>query len=431
MKKLILLIFLSTQIVVGFGQTTLQGIINSNVTLTAENNPYLVVGDVVVFPNWKLTIEPGVELRFENNVRLQIRGTLEALGTETDSILFISNTGTSMGLWWGIDILNTLGGNASFNYCQFSHAAVAIQEECCWGGKDEIRNSCFTFNEVALGGYTGYDALVENCYFANNEKCLTNADKTVNNCVFENNTYGLYQTERIDVSNSTFTNHSQVALSGGRGNLTDCIITNNNIGVKAFFEGFTIDNCDISNNKVGVELGAYHNGSNWTVSPVTNSTICDNSRYNVINHTICDVDLYTVCWCSSDSTTVENLIYDAYNDIWVGFVNYTLFSDDCSHAIFKTHKAEGYTEYLSVPVLANNKSVIYPNPASSSLFIANAEKINSVRIYDYTGRLLMEKVGFNSDLIEINVSEFISGFYMIRLENQDYNVEFKKMIIAR
>ncbi|MCL2042111.1 MAG: T9SS type A sorting domain-containing protein [Bacteroidales bacterium] len=427
MKKLMLIMFLSTQIVIGFGQTVIQGIINSDVTLIKDESPYLVVGDLVVFPKWKLTIEPGVELRFANGVKLQIRGTLEAFGTETDSITFLSNTGTAMGLWQGIEIINTLGGNASFDYCNFSHASSAINEECCWGGIDEVKNSKFTFNTIALGGYTGNPALVEHCYFANNDKCVIHADKIINDCIFENNKYGLYETERIDVSNSTFTNHSQIALYGGRGDLTNCIITNNNVGVRAFFEGFAIEDCDISNNQVGIELNDYDR----YVPPVINSTICHNRQYNVINHTMCDVDLYDNCWCTSDSTTVENLIYDAYDDYNVGFVNYTLYTDDCSHAIYKTHKAEGYTEYLSIQELTDN-AVIYPNPASSTLFIKNDEKIiNNIRLYDYTGRLLMERLDVDSNPIELNVSEVIPGLYIMRLATQNNKVEFKKVIIIR
>jgi len=64
MKKVILLTILLVQFIVGFGQTTIQGII----TLTKANSPYLVTGDLVVFPKWKLTIEPGVELRFARDV---------------------------------------------------------------------------------------------------------------------------------------------------------------------------------------------------------------------------------------------------------------------------------------------------------------------------------------------------------------------------
>ena len=431
MKKLTLLMVLSALIIVGFGQTPIQGIINSDVTLTKDKSPYLATGDIVVFPKWKLTIEPGVEFRFENNVRLEIRGTLVALGTETDSIIFVSNHGTTQGLWRGIEITNTLGGNASFNYCKISHASTAIDEECCGGGIDEIRNSQFTFNKIALGGYTGHRTLVENCYFSNNEVCITNADKEVNYCVFENNKYGLFMTERISVSHSTFTNHSEIALYGGRGELTYCTITDNNVGVSAFFEGFEIKECDISNNQVGVELDAYHNGSYWYVSPVANCTICNNRSYNVKNNSKCDVDLYDNCWCTSDSATVENLIYDAFDNINVGFVNYTLYTDDCSQAIFKTYKAEGYVEYLSIQDIETNKNNIYPNPVSSTLFIKNAQNLTNIRIYDYTGRLLMECAGSDNELIEINVSGFIPGLYVVRLMNQENKIEAKKIIITR
>ena len=432
MKKLILLIFLSTQIISGFGQTIIQGMINSNVTLTQDESPYWVVGDVVVFPNWKLTIEPGVELRFEDNTKLQIRGTLEALGTETEPIFFVSNTGDDMNLWQGIEILNTLGGNANFDYCHFSHASTAIYETCCYGGKVVVTNSRFTFNGIALGGYSGGQpaTLVENCYFSNNWACITQADKIINNCVFEHNEFALQHTERVDVSNSTFTNHSQIALYGGRGTLTNCIIRENNIGVTSDWEGFSIENCDISNNNIGIELSAYFNGS-WYVAPVNNSTICNNLQYNVKNYTICDVDLYTICWCEADSTTVEDLIYDAYDDLYVGFVNYTLFSDDCSQAIFKTYKAEGYTEYLSTYNLTNNETDVFPNPAQSSLFIRNRDKIENVTIYDHTGKILLDLYGFNDDLIELNVSEFNPGIYIVRLVNKRNETEFKKVIIKK
>ena len=35
------------------------------------------------------------------------------------------------------------------------------------------------------------------------------------------------------------------------------------------------------------------------------------------------------CFCSSDSTTVEDLIYDGYDDITRGLVNYALYDDSC------------------------------------------------------------------------------------------------------
>lgn len=422
--------FLSAQIVFVFGQqtTNISGMINYNLTLTKSNSPYLATGDIVVFPNWKLTIEPGVEFRFAKDVKIQIRGSLEALGTAAEPIFFISDIGNSqadiinMNLWQGIEIKNNLGGKATFNYCNFSHATEAIKEEN-GGGVDAIKNSRFTLNDVAISYGGGKEFVIENCYFANNCTCVMASSKIIN-CVFENNEYGLYKVSN-DVLNSTFTNHTQIAVWGGYAKMTNCIITNNNLGYRPYNEGFIVDKCDISNNQIGMEVDVNN------IASITNTKVCNNLQYNVVNRWIYDVDLYGICWCTSDSATVENLIFDAYDSIWLGIINYTIFDDDCSKAIYKTHKAEGTIEYLNTPDLTNNKTIIYPNPASSSLFIENLDNINNIQIYDYTGRLLMDRFVVDNDIIELNVSQFTSGLYIVKLENQNNSVEFKRIMIAR
>ena len=78
------LIFVSNQIV-SIAQTSIDGIINSSIVLEKSKSPYLVTNNLVVFPSGKLTIEPGVELRFANDTKLEIRGELIAKGNKTDS----------------------------------------------------------------------------------------------------------------------------------------------------------------------------------------------------------------------------------------------------------------------------------------------------------------------------------------------------------
>jgi hypothetical protein len=39
------------------------------------------------------------------------------------------------------------------------------------------------------------------------------------------------------------------------------------------------------------------------------------------------------CFCSSDSTTIENGIYDGYDDITRGLVNYAIYDDSCSSIV--------------------------------------------------------------------------------------------------
>ena len=54
-------------------QTPVSGGIYANTTWTLANSPYIVTGNVVVFPGVTLTIEPGVVVKFDNAMMLEIR----------------------------------------------------------------------------------------------------------------------------------------------------------------------------------------------------------------------------------------------------------------------------------------------------------------------------------------------------------------------
>ncbi|MCX8043735.1 MAG: hypothetical protein N3B18_06385, partial [Desulfobacterota bacterium] len=68
--------------------TPVFGNIISNTTWTIGGSPYIVSGGVQVYPNITLTIDPGVEVRFNKDAGLKIGGTLIAQGTQADPILF-------------------------------------------------------------------------------------------------------------------------------------------------------------------------------------------------------------------------------------------------------------------------------------------------------------------------------------------------------
>jgi len=67
--------------------TNISGILSSNETWAKENSPYCVVGDTLIEEGNTLTIQPGVEVVF-NNTKLYVDGTLNAMGNESDKILF-------------------------------------------------------------------------------------------------------------------------------------------------------------------------------------------------------------------------------------------------------------------------------------------------------------------------------------------------------
>jgi hypothetical protein len=65
---------------------------NQSGNWTLTNSPYTVVGNITLPDGQTLTIDPGVEIKFADNYQLRVQGKLLAQGTDTDHIVFISNS---------------------------------------------------------------------------------------------------------------------------------------------------------------------------------------------------------------------------------------------------------------------------------------------------------------------------------------------------
>ena len=114
----------------------LGGSIVSNRTLTAAapGPDYVVYGDVIVQPGVTLTIEPGVTLAFIDDSdffaggayfglsELIVRGTLTAVGTTTDSIVFRSQSGAA-GHWGEIRVET---GQATLSFVRIKGGVNAL-----------------------------------------------------------------------------------------------------------------------------------------------------------------------------------------------------------------------------------------------------------------------------------------------------------------
>lgn len=299
--------------------TAVSGGIFANTEWTLANSPYVVTGTVTLFPGYTLTIDPGVQVLFQANTALIVRGQLVAVGTPTQHIIFSSTDATpTTTSWSGIQIGNQEGGSGNIAYSDISYAATAISVECCWsGGPLTIQNSGFSNDNVALGGYAGWVTTVDHCSFSNNTYAVENADKSISNSTFTNNTYGLYSTERISVASSTFTGN-QVALYGGRATLQYSTVTGNGTGVQAFFEGFTTSYNTISNNTVGVILGEYQGAS----APVSENNIYGNTQYNMEDQGPTNKDVSNNWWGTTDTTAIDASIYDGHDNPSLGLLNY-------------------------------------------------------------------------------------------------------------
>ena len=99
-----------------------------------------------------------------------------------------------------------------------------------------------------------------------------------------------------------------------------CTITNNNIGVKAFFEGFNLsDNTIANNNDIGIFLGTYDSSSPL----IQYNNIYDNTNYNILSNDSVGKDAKYNWWGTTFSTDIDAKIWDFYDDVNLGIVNYS------------------------------------------------------------------------------------------------------------
>lgn len=238
-------------------QTNVSGGIYSSTTWTLANSPYIVTDTIVVFPGVALTIQPGVVVKFDDNVILEIRqGALIAQGTSTDSITFMSNsTSPSPGIYEGI-YLNGGSLQSKFNFCKFQHAFKAIN----YNTTDTltVRNSNFIHNDYGI--YTtdlgsAPVALIDSCNFKNNTSYgldFTYSRGTIfmNDCnILYNGTgfAGLYKNGSI-IRNCTF-DHNLKGLFAQRILIDNCHIGYNQTGLKSYSLNH-IKNCEVDSNSL-------------------------------------------------------------------------------------------------------------------------------------------------------------------------------------
>lgn len=193
--------------------TYVEGYIQQDTVWTLTDSPFIVIRDVTVESGYRLTIEPGVEVRFGGSFSLIVEGTLYAVGTPEDPIKFISNKDQpQLGDWGTIRLANksltsTLecsvikhaehgitveNGNAQIRNCEISsndHSGIYLTGD----NIGSIEDNAIQLNEdgILLGGSTSGMTIQNNQISANTENGInfqTLEGSYINDVVVFNNT---------------------------------------------------------------------------------------------------------------------------------------------------------------------------------------------------------------------------------------------------
>jgi Right handed beta helix region len=334
--------------------TSVTGQINSNTTWTLASSPYKLTGTVFVSPGVTLTIEPGVNVDF-NMFSLQINGgTLIAQGTNDNKILFYSSytynsvsiTFSSSTSWNEASSTGSIIENAVFN-----SAYVSI-----YGCSPKISNNYFTnnrytslnlsnsssfvannsFNTQSTGIYVaslvpcspiisnnfvkctsigsyGINVVNNNAYISNNNVTgcymgvYATGNATITNNLIRNNTYGIYFPS----------NAANAALVTGN------IVSNNSIGIT--IGGGSIKDNTVGNNQMGLVVST-------SSANISQNNISANTQYNLGMSTPNAVDASYNWWGTTDTSAINQTIYDNKNSTSLGKVNFTPFLNNSNPA---------------------------------------------------------------------------------------------------
>ena len=335
MKRLLLSIIVVT--VSLYGQTNVSGPITSDVTWDFAGSPYVVTGSIIVFQTGSLTIEAGVEVKFDENTGIQIGGEFIARGTTDNHVIFTSNLSTVYaGAWAGLQFVDSStdmllnsnddyisGSIIEYSTIEYAKTAISISSSSLL-----IQNNLIQFCDV--GGFEGWIWDDVSGIYCHLDSSL------IRDNIFSDNS-GAFMAASFDGSHARFNSNHVENNSGGR------LLGTNGAAVELKFNSFInnvqpalswlqsssnyvygnwFENCELS--QEGLFMIGY--GSNDTLyynTFINHSYTSTNSESGLIrihesgspifNYNTFDIDQGTLFNFTADAVT-SSLLIDAENN---------------------------------------------------------------------------------------------------------------------
>jgi parallel beta-helix repeat protein len=160
-----------------------RGIIFFDTNWTLADSPIWVEGSVILPQGVNLTIEPGVEIRFNGNFTMWVNGNFTSLGTPGNKITFKSNSTTpGYNDWFKISVNVTSRFEVSHTHFQSAFSAIELMGR----DGDSFVNLSFENSLIGISALWSSGVSVTNSSFTDvyHGLKLTNSSNVVRNNVF-------------------------------------------------------------------------------------------------------------------------------------------------------------------------------------------------------------------------------------------------------
>ncbi|MCD4736580.1 MAG: right-handed parallel beta-helix repeat-containing protein, partial [Bacteroidales bacterium] len=233
---------------------------------TLWHDTVLVIGDVFVDNDITLSVEPGSYIEFQGHYKLDIDGTLSAIGTEPDTITF---TAANQNIGWNrlvFDHTQASNDSSKIMYCRLEHGkATDAGHENQQGGALYIIN----FDKVIISHCT-----IENNHAETTYGCGGGINLYYSNAIISDN---------IITNNHTMNQGGGIFLDHSNATVVNNIITNNHSGtygggISDFYSDACISQNAITQNHASAKGGAIY--FDHSASTVINNTFSNNSATN-------------------------------------------------------------------------------------------------------------------------------------------------------
>jgi hypothetical protein len=244
---------------------------------TLIDTTYIVEGGIWVRRDDSLVINPGAQFYFlcegTNSYGFMVSGNLTAIGTEQDSIRFLSAPGYSG--WSGIELDSA--SRATIEYCTFSDVfgggAISSNMYSFNSSNPVLTVSHCTFYEygVRYGGAIYFECRgichISDCTILGNDSalgwgiyCFAPCSFDVRYCTIDQMSCGIYLNrsyygDPIEIANCLVrgSNDCGIVVSEADPIICNCTITANSTGIGCFKSSFAAVNDIICGNDIGIE----------------------------------------------------------------------------------------------------------------------------------------------------------------------------------